>query len=90
MRKVQSATTLSASPDDERRSRMIKYSIAMGLRFVCIIAMLFVQGWWLILCVAGAILLPYFAVVVANVASAPKKTHVNRPSQIFKITKIDG
>jgi len=78
----QSVTSLPASPDHERHVRMIKYSVAMGIRMVCIVLLLFVQGWWLILCAAGAIFLPYFAVVIANVAVAPKKTSVVRPGSI--------
>jgi predicted tellurium resistance membrane protein TerC len=90
MAKPQSITTLPASPVDERRVRMIKYSVAMALRFVCIIAMLFVQGWWLVLCVAGAILLPYFAVVIANVTVAPKRTTVEAPSSIVRVERTRG
>jgi len=85
MAKPQSITSLPTSPSDERRVRMIKYSVAMGLRMVCIIAMLFVTGWWLILCVAGAILLPYFAVVIANVSAPPKRTNVEAPSSIVRV-----
>jgi ABC-type multidrug transport system fused ATPase/permease subunit len=64
---------------------MIKYSVAMALRMVCIIAMLFVTGWWLVLCVAGAILLPYFAVVIANVSGPPKRRSVEAPSSIIRV-----
>lgn len=78
----QSVTSLPASPDHERHVRMIKYSVAMGIRMVCIVLLLFVQGWWLILCAAGAIFLPYFAVVIANVAAAPKRANVVRPGSI--------
>lgn len=81
-KKLQSATSLPLSPDEERRIRMIKYTLAMTIRMVCIIAMLFVQGWWLIVCAAGAIALPYFAMIVANVKMAPKTTQVERPSTI--------
>jgi cell division septal protein FtsQ len=80
--KQQSITSLPASPEVERRNRMIKYSMAMGIRVVCIVLMLFVQGWWLVLCVLGAILLPYFAVVVANVKIAPSGTDVLRPGGV--------
>ena len=45
---------------------MVKYSVAMAIRMVCIVAMLFVTGWWLVVCAIGAILLPYFAVIAAN------------------------
>jgi hypothetical protein len=86
MKKVQqSATSLPASPDHERHVRMVKYSIAMGIRMVCIVLLLFVQGWWLILCAAGAIFLPYFAVVIANVAVSPKRSEVVRPGSIVLV-----
>lgn len=48
---------------------MVKYSLAMGIRMVCIILCFFVQGWWLLIMVIGALVLPYIAVVLANVRS---------------------
>jgi hypothetical protein len=76
---TQSITTLPASPTDERRSRMIKYSVAMGIRTLCVIALIFVQGWWVVVMVVAALVLPYVAVVVANVgarpAAVPQVTH---------------
>ena len=63
----QSITLLPESPQDDQRRRVIRYSIAMSLRVACIIASFFVQGWWLLVCVIGAIVLPYIAVVLANV-----------------------
>ncbi|QEO15961.1 DUF3099 domain-containing protein [Agromyces intestinalis] len=62
-------TSLPPSPEEERRARMVKYTIAMSIRVVCIVLMLFVQGWWLAVFAAGAIFLPYIAVVLANVGS---------------------
>ena len=53
--KQQAITSLPLSPEVERRNRMIKYSIAMGVRVVCIVLMLFVQGWWLLLVAAGVL-----------------------------------
>lgn len=89
MKKVQqSVTSLPASPDHERHVRMIKYSVAMGIRMVCIVLLFFVHGWWLLLCAAGAILLPYFAVVIANVAAAPKGADVVRPGAIVLLEPI--
>ncbi|MBK5237858.1 MAG: DUF3099 domain-containing protein [Actinomycetales bacterium] len=84
----QSVTSLPASPDHERHVRMIKYSVAMGIRMVCIVLLFFVQGWWLILCAAGAIFLPYFAVVIANVAAAPKRANVVRPGSIVLLDPV--
>jgi ABC-type transport system involved in cytochrome bd biosynthesis fused ATPase/permease subunit len=81
-KQLQSATSLPLAPIDERRIRMIKYSIAMGIRMTCIVAMLFVSGWWLVICATGAIVLPYFAMIVANVKVAPKQGTVERPATI--------
>lgn len=66
---------------------MIKYSVAMGIRIVCIILMLFVQGWWLLVFGAGAILLPYFAVVIANVGSNPGRNEVLRPGIVLPVNR---
>ena len=62
----QSLTSIAQSPESERKSRMVKYTIAMTIRVVCIVLAMLVQGWLMWLFFAGAILLPYFAVVIAN------------------------
>jgi hypothetical protein len=80
--KPQLITTLPPSPTDDRRARMIKYTVAMGVRVVCIVALLFVSGWWLLVCALGAIVLPYFAVIIANVSAAAPKTTVLRPGTL--------
>lgn len=79
----QSATSLPLSPDEERRVRVIKYSITMSIRVVCIVMMLFVQGWWLLVFGIGAIILPYFAVLIANVQAPPKSKDATRPSHFL-------
>ena len=48
------------------RKRMIKYALAMGIRMVCLILIFVVDGWFKILMVAGAVFLPWIAVVIAN------------------------
>lgn len=82
---TQSITSLPASPDDERRARMIKYSIMMGIRVVCIFALLFAQGWWILVFAAGAIFLPYFAVVIANVGTSRRGDEVMRPGGLVPV-----
>lgn len=74
MAKPQSLTSIAQSPEDERRSRMLKYTLAMTIRVICIILAMVVQGWLMWVFFAGAILLPYFAVVIANAAGSPGKT----------------
>lgn len=68
MAKPQSLTSIGQSPEDERRSRMLKYTLAMTIRVICIVLAMVVQGWLMWVFFAGAILLPYFAVVIANAA----------------------
>lgn len=83
MKEVQAVTSLALSPERERNSRMVKYSIAMGLRLVCIGACFLVSGWWLLLPAFGAVILPYFAVVVANsVTRAPSGGAPLRPGSL--------
>ncbi len=84
--KQQSITNLPLSPDEERRRRMIKYSVAMGIRVLCIISLLFVPGWWKVIPAIGAVFLPYFAVVIANVGSDPRQAGVQRPGNILPMT----
>ena len=84
MAKQQSITSLPRSPDDDRRERMIKYSLTMGIRFVCVVLCVFARGWWLAVCAAGAIFLPYFAVVLANV-SLSRPSSVRRPGTVVPL-----
>lgn len=66
MSKRQSATSLELSPDEERSIRMRKYTIAMSVRMLCIVAGVFTSGWLMWVFFGLAIFLPYFAVVLAN------------------------
>jgi predicted tellurium resistance membrane protein TerC len=84
MTKPAAITEIPLSPEQDRRARMARYSIAMGIRVVCIFLCLFVQGWWLLLPAAGAILLPYFAVVIANNVHRTTR-RVERPGTIVRV-----
>ena len=65
----QSITSLPQSPAEERHARMVRYSVAMGIRLLCLAGLLFVQGWWLLVLGVAAVVLPWFAVVIANTGS---------------------
>jgi len=69
---------------------MIRYTVTMGIRMVCIVLMLFVHGWWLLVCALGAILLPYFAVIAANVHSDQRPTAVLRPGAVALLPRPDA
>jgi Protein of unknown function (DUF3099) len=63
----QSATSLEISPEEDRRARIIKYSVAQGVRVICIILAVVGGGNWLTWVAGfGAAVLPYVAVVIAN------------------------
>lgn len=68
---------------------MIRYAVTMGIRMVCIVLMFFVQGWWLVVCAVGAIVLPYFAVVAANVHGDQRST-VLRPGPLSVLPPQTG
>lgn len=74
MSKPQSVTSIGQSPEEERRDRMTKYLISQIIRVICIILAVFVQGWLMWVFFAGAIFLPYFAVVIANAQGQGKAT----------------
>lgn len=78
MNEVQSATDLPVSPEDDRRRRMIQYSIMMGIRMACFVLVIVLPGWWKLLAVPGAVFLPFFAVVLAN-AVGSTSTRAERP-----------
>jgi len=69
-------TSLPPSPDEERRRRIRQYTIAMGMRVVCILVAFATSGWVQIACIVGAVVLPSIAVVIANAKrSAPAARH---------------
>jgi hypothetical protein len=63
---VHSITDAAAAHSDEMHQRMVKYAIAMGIRMVCLILIFVVDGWFKLLPIAGAVFLPWVAVVIAN------------------------
>jgi hypothetical protein len=63
---VISITDAAAAHSEDMRERMIKYAVAMGIRMVCLIMIFVVDGWFKLVAVAGAVFLPWIAVVIAN------------------------
>jgi predicted tellurium resistance membrane protein TerC len=61
-------TSIGEAPDLERKRRMIKYTISMSVRTLCVILVVFTSGIWQWVFGLGAVFLPYFAVVLANTA----------------------
>jgi hypothetical protein len=63
---VHSITDAAGAHSEDMRQRMIKYALAMGIRMVCLVLIFVVDGWFKIIAVAGAVFLPWIAVVIAN------------------------
>ena len=63
---------------EDIRYRQNRYLLMMGIRLLCFIAalLMFVNhlGWLAVIPAAGAILIPYFAVVFANGGREPSNT----------------
>ena len=50
----------------EQTGRTRRYLVSMGIRTACVLAAIIVPGWPRWFLIAGAVVLPYIAVVVAN------------------------
>jgi hypothetical protein len=76
-------TSASRSHSEDMSGRMRRYLISMGIRTACVIAcVLSIGHWWMWVFAAGAVFLPYIAVVAANGGSAPdpgRNDHEYRP-----------
>lgn len=66
-------TSAERSPDDERRSREVRYLLMMGVRALCLVAAAVLVSvrpplmWlWLAVCAVGMVVVPWLAVIVAN------------------------
>lgn len=75
-------TSVGINPNDDRVHRMRVYFIAMSIRVACVASLFFVRGWWILLVGAGAVLLPYFAVIFANQAAHGGGTQPSRPDPL--------
>jgi len=85
MNNPQSITSLPASPAEDRHRRMVNYSIAMGIRTVCVVVGIFMQGWWLLVFGIAAMVLPYFAVVLANNVAPRTVGRMERPGVVVPL-----
>jgi hypothetical protein len=90
MKTQPSITTLPVSPADDRRRRMIKYTVAMTVRVICVLLLFVVHGWWLLVALIGALVLPYVAVVLANNVGGGSPSRVERPGGLVPIPLTPG
>lgn len=84
--RAQSATSLPKAPREDADGRFAKYMLMMGIRIACFIAMAVVTpyGWYTFVFAAGAIFLPYVAVIVANVGQDAAETTAINPERAIE------
>ncbi len=63
---VHRVTTAQTGLSQEQRARTKRYLISMAIRTVCFLAAVIASGWLRWVFLAGAVFLPYIAVVMAN------------------------
>lgn len=67
---------------------MTKYFVMMAVRVVCFLLMVLITpyGWYTWVLAIGAVFLPYFAVVIANVGQDAREPHAISPERALTST----
>lgn len=73
-------TTAPVTLQEEQSGRVRQYLWTMALRTACFIGAFFAEGWLRWTCVALAIVLPYFAVVLVNNVTPRGVTEADTPA----------
>lgn len=82
-------TTARESADQDRHTREVRYLVSMGVRVGCFVGAILVgPGWLRWVLVAGAVLLPYVAVVMANARTSPA-AELDLPSSLGEHPELD-
>ena len=63
---VYTITSANRGLSEQQPDRTKRYLVSMAIRTFCVIAAIFVPGWPRWAFIAGAVVLPYLAVVLAN------------------------
>lgn len=86
---VHSITDAAAAHSEDMHQRMVKYALAMGIRLVCLILIFVVDGWFKIVMVAGAVFLPWIAVIIAN-GSDKAEIHSDSLLESAPLAELEG
>ena len=63
---VQAITNAAVPHSEDMHHRMVQYAVTMGIRMVCLAAIFVFDGWFKIVPIVGAVVLPWVAVMIAN------------------------
>lgn len=75
---VPSVTGAAQGLSQEQDTRTRKYLISMGIRTACVLGAIVIPGWPRWVLIAGAVVLPYLAVVIANSSGKKSAASVDR------------
>lgn len=78
-KQVTNITSMAESAEEERQARMRQYLLTMAFRTACVVLMVFVRGPLIWFIAAGAIFLPWIAVVLVNHIKERRRRDVERP-----------
>ena len=73
-------TTAPITLREEQAGRVRQYLWTMAVRTACFVGAFFFEGWLRWVCVAGAVLLPYFAVVLVNAVTPRGVSEADTPA----------
>lgn len=79
-----SVTSAGVNPTEDRAHRIRMYFIAMSLRVLCVVSLFWLRGWWVLVPVLGAIIFPWFAVMIGNAVAhgGEQKLDAPEPQQL--------
>ncbi len=63
---AQSVTSAPESRTEDQARRLRRYLITMTIRTICFVLVVVIDSWWRWVFAAGAVFLPFIAVVAAN------------------------
>lgn len=77
---MHTVTSAASSTTDDQDQRVRRYLTMMGIRVVCFGLVFVTEGWVRWVCIAGAVVLPYFAVITANAVRPSQSGAIQAPT----------
>lgn len=77
-----SLTDLPMSPDEDRQRRFRLYFYMMLVRVAALGVFFIVPGWWKLIPAFLAVVIPYFAVVIATVSTNQQPEGIESPNAL--------
>ncbi|MFC4556451.1 DUF3099 domain-containing protein [Georgenia faecalis] len=87
---VHSITSVRRALAEDVHDRTVRYLISMTVRTLCVFGAAFTEGWIRWVLVAGAVVLPYIAVVAANAGRERPKPGGSAPDARPDLPALGG